>query len=461
VTVNHETLLEKVPLRVTNPSRIPARRYYDPEFFELERKHLWPHVWQMACRLEEIPEVGDYTEYKILDKSVIVVRTKAGVKAFHNTCRHRGVQLASGPGNCRTSGFICPFHGWRWNMDGENTFVYARNLFDEENLQRDDIKLVPCRVEIWGGCAFINFDNAAPSLRDSLGDVATRMSDRHVEQLRLEWWYQSVLPTNWKLAMEAFMEGFHVMRTHPQLHTPTSATNTMYGGDVYNGAALPYSSTQEMVKETIANLQRLSDGMGGMVHRDEIAIARDIADMELPEDVEAATAKYVTTLMQEITRRGRARGLDVPDLLELGQKHPFHAVEYMFPNYFLLPTFSAMSGYRIRPLTPETCLFELYSLAHLPEDEDRERVRPQTLPYDSPDFPEIPRQDYSNLPRQQLGLHGEGFEFMRLSGKVEGLISNYQRLVDGYIAGIPPEELAKASTIVNNGLDSPIRDIGF
>ena len=73
--------LELVPFRVTNPELIPSQRYYDEAFFELERERLWPHVWQMACRLEEIPEVGDFTEYKLLDKSVIVVRTKTGVKA--------------------------------------------------------------------------------------------------------------------------------------------------------------------------------------------------------------------------------------------------------------------------------------------------------------------------------------------------------------------------------------------
>lgn len=58
-------LLETVPLRVTHPQRIPSKRYYDQEFFDLEREKLWPHVWQLSCRLEEIPEIGDYVEYKI------------------------------------------------------------------------------------------------------------------------------------------------------------------------------------------------------------------------------------------------------------------------------------------------------------------------------------------------------------------------------------------------------------
>src|SRR6266540_1725030 len=72
-----------VPFPVVDPERIPAQRYYDEEFFKLEDERLWPCVWQMACRLEQIPNVGDYVEYTILGKSVIVVRTKDGVNAYH------------------------------------------------------------------------------------------------------------------------------------------------------------------------------------------------------------------------------------------------------------------------------------------------------------------------------------------------------------------------------------------
>ena len=66
---NPVSALETVPHRITNPELIPAERYFDPAFFELEKEKLWPHVWQMACRLEEIPEVGDYVEYSIFEKT--------------------------------------------------------------------------------------------------------------------------------------------------------------------------------------------------------------------------------------------------------------------------------------------------------------------------------------------------------------------------------------------------------
>ena len=457
---NETMMLEAVPLQVTNPEQIPAPRYYDQQFFDMERDRLWPHVWQMACRLEEISEIGDYVEYRILDKSVIVVRTRSGIKAFHNACRHRGVQLATGSGNCKSKGFICPFHGWRWNMDGENTFVFGKKVFSEESLDKAELALVPCRVELWGGSAFINFDDEAPSLLDCLGPVAERLSARNVEDLKMEWWYATVLPTNWKLAMEAFMEGYHTMRTHPQLHALSTPETNMYGPDASSPMQPSTTTPEQFVDLTIRFMESLSEGMAGMIHSSEVAIGQSLRDMELPADVPSAAGAFYTRLRHEITSQGRARGLNVPDLNALADK-PFHAVEYMFPHYFLLPMFGAMSSYRIRPLTPETCLFEIWSLAFLPEDAGRAPVKPTYLPHESPDFPPIPRQDYDNLPLQQLGLHAKGFEYMRLGHQVEGMISNYERLIDGYIAGIDPAKLATASRIVNSGFDAPIMDIGF
>src|SRR4051812_12958361 len=92
------SIASRAPLAITNPERIPVKRYYDEEFFRLEQERLWPHVWQMACRLEQIPNVGDWIEYSNAGHSVIVVRTKDGIKAFHNACRHRGVPFAGGSG---------------------------------------------------------------------------------------------------------------------------------------------------------------------------------------------------------------------------------------------------------------------------------------------------------------------------------------------------------------------------
>ncbi|MDK2758743.1 MAG: Rieske 2Fe-2S domain-containing protein, partial [Blastomonas fulva] len=97
-----------IPFKVVEADRIPSQRYYDEAFYKLECENLWPHVWQMACRTEQLPNVGDWIEYSNLGQSVIVVRTSKGIRAFHNACRHRGLPLteAGGHGNCKTAGFI-------------------------------------------------------------------------------------------------------------------------------------------------------------------------------------------------------------------------------------------------------------------------------------------------------------------------------------------------------------------
>src|SRR6202008_1512754 len=121
-----------------------------------------------------------------------IVRSKEGVKAFHNACRHRGVQLAEGHGNCKVQGFICPFHGWRWNSEGKNTFVYGRHFFSEQQLEETELALKPCRVETMIGCAFINFDDDALPLRESLGKSLPGLEAYNPDQLRAEWWYYTV-----------------------------------------------------------------------------------------------------------------------------------------------------------------------------------------------------------------------------------------------------------------------------
>ena len=461
------------PYPITRPELIPAKRYYDETFYQAECEHLWPHVWQMACRLETIPNVGDWVEYSNVGKSLLVVRTKNGVKAFQNHCRHRGVPIAGGSGNahgnCAKAGFICPFHGWRWNMDGENTFVYGKDLFSDDLLDPSELALKPVRCETWGGCAFINHDENAPSLEECLGPVLDRLDAHGMSNVRSEWWFATELPANWKIAMEAFMEGYHVMMTHPQLQRSVPGLyNARYGNDT-GGIGLPIDpdqSVEDNIRAQIENLKLLGSGMAGMVHAKEIEIAEQLGpdnpDVQLPGTVADAVPMWFGMVQAAVTRKLKERGENVPDLNAVAVSDPVNAVEYIFPHYFLLPFFTSYASYRIRPTGPESCMFEIWSLTHFPEGEEPEPpMEPTVLPFDSQDFPMIPRQDYSNIPIQQKGLHSEGFEFMRLSKDVEGLISNYQRLIDGYIAGEPSAKLAEANRKLGGNFDGPIVDFGF
>ncbi len=462
-----EKLASDIPFQITNPERIPTPRYYDEEFYRLECERLWPHVWQMACRLEQIPNVGDWVEYSNLGQSVIVVRASEGVKAYHNACRHRGVRLTDdgGHGNCKSQGFTCPFHGWRWNIEGENTFVYGRQLFSEEQLDQADLALRPCRVELWGGCVFINFDDDAPSFRESIGPLADRLEAHGAANMRAEWWFATELPANWKLAMDAFMEGYHVMRTHPQLHRANPAnSHQKYGSDTggLGKETDPQQTIRQNIEASVESMRLISEGMAGLIHAKEVEILSQYTDVDLPDDPEQAMMQWYGIVQDAITKQLRERGENVPDLNAVSVSDPINVVEFLFPHYFLLPSFTSMSAYRIRPLGPEKCLFEIWSLTHFPEGEEPEPpMEPVVLPYDSTEFPEIPQQDYANIPRQQIGLHAQDFDFMRLSRDVEGLISNYQRIIDAYLTGVDPHKRAKATHLLGNNFDGPIEDLGL
>jgi len=456
--------LSEVPFRITNPELIDARRYYDQGFFEEENRRLWPHVWQMACRLEEIPEVGDYTVYNLLDRSVIMIHTKDGVKGFINTCRHRGVRLANGPGHCGPEGFVCPFHGWRWNGEGENTFVFGKQIFTPDIIEKAQIDLVPVRTEYWAGCAFINFDNDAPGLIESLGPVVGKLDKRLVGNLRAEWWYGTVIPCNWKAAMEAFHESYHVMQTHRQLWDETPSSTQHYGPD-YDGLPVNEGQTGKVLADQLVTfISTVGEGMGGGIyHQSELAILEELRTMDVPEDPVAVAQAFYQRATSEIEADTRARGAESFDLLTAMADQNY--VEFVFPNFFLLPGFRSMASYRIRPITAETCLMEIWCLVPDEHGKPREaQTEPVILPYDSQDFPLIPAQDYSNLPLQQLGLHG--LDYMRIGKGTgaddgEGLISNYQRVLDGFLAGLDHETLRKAQNVSNSGFQVGILDIGF
>jgi hypothetical protein len=222
----------------------------------------------------------------------------------------------------------------------------------------------------------------------------------------------------------------------------------------------PNQSTRDNVKAQIKHLELVSEGMGGMVHAKEVEIARQLLDVELPEDPTQAVTAWYGILQDQISKQLRARGEPVPDLNAVAVSAPIEPVEFIFPHFFLLPFFTSMSSYRIRPLGPESCIFELWSLTMFPEGKEPEPVmEPVMLPYDSDKFPPIPVQDYSNIPRQQIGLHAGGFEFMRLSKDIEGLISNYQRLIDQHLQGAPPHKLSEAMAALSSGFDGPILDM--
>ena len=240
---------------------IRSGRYTDPEFTRLEHKNLWSRVWQMAARLDEVPEPGDYTVYDIGHQSVIVVRVdRDTVKAFYNACPHRGTALAENAGSFENCRIICPFHGWRWGVDGAVQYVLERQQFRGGKLADSDVALREIRLEIFAGFIFINFDRNPKPFDEFIAPVRQLIEDLAIGDMHPIWWKSVTAPANWKVAVEAFLEGYHVPATHPQLET-TSA-EFIYGDDVtralpmIRGGHVDVVCFEALAEVTLAILQK-------------------------------------------------------------------------------------------------------------------------------------------------------------------------------------------------------------
>src|SRR5438094_436177 len=106
---------------------VPAYHFLSHDFLQRENDRLWPRVWQLACREEELPAAGSFVTYDIADETIVLVRGKdSSIRAFYNVCQHRGRRLTDGCGKMKL--FRCGFHGWQWNLDGS-----VNKVLDREN----------------------------------------------------------------------------------------------------------------------------------------------------------------------------------------------------------------------------------------------------------------------------------------------------------------------------------------
>ena len=149
------------------------------DYLEMEKKRLWPKVWQMVERETDLPEPGDWLTYNVADESIIVLRKDDGtLKAFHNVCPHRGRQLISGPdmlpgkvhsvrGNMRKN-FVCGFHGWTYDLDGNNTYLLDQQDW-KGGLTPELTCLTDVKVDTWGGYIYVNMDPDCVPLKEWMG----------------------------------------------------------------------------------------------------------------------------------------------------------------------------------------------------------------------------------------------------------------------------------------------------
>jgi phenylpropionate dioxygenase-like ring-hydroxylating dioxygenase large terminal subunit len=180
---------------------VPKEDYVCRDFALRERNSLWPKVWQVACREQELGKVGDYITYDICDQSIIVVRSAPDkISAYYNVCMHRGRRLTEGCGHATR--FHCNYHGWRWNLDGS-----VQRILDEKdwagcsNASREDLKLPEIQCETWGGFVFVNMDPDAEPLAKFLDPMPQFIDPFELKKAKYRWSYSVRVPCNWKVAL--------------------------------------------------------------------------------------------------------------------------------------------------------------------------------------------------------------------------------------------------------------------
>ncbi|NJN52334.1 MAG: aromatic ring-hydroxylating dioxygenase subunit alpha [Gammaproteobacteria bacterium] len=236
---------------------LPGGRYTDPRFFALEKQHIWRKSWLLAAHMDDVPEPGCFRLWENAGQPVVIVHADSGaINAFYNTCSHRGAPVVTDPHGKRAR-LTCKYHGWSYTHDGQ--LVGMRDPEDFRDLDYSCRGLRKVRCERFGNLIFVNFDDAAPSLLDWLGPIADEWQEFRFDQCRLAGRHIFDLECNWKIAMEANTEVYHVPSIHPKtvalMLDHRRNVNTLYanghgrmvapgrdGGDALRGAMSPPST---------------------------------------------------------------------------------------------------------------------------------------------------------------------------------------------------------------------------
>lgn len=197
---------------------LPGGRYNDPRFFALEQQHVWRKSWLLAGHIDEIPQAGCYKLWDTAGQPIVIIHARSGaINAFYNTCSHRGAPVVTEPAG-RRARLVCKYHGWTY--DDEGALVGIRDARDFVDLDFSCRGLRPVRCERFGNLIFVNFDENAPSFREWIGAIASEWEEFQFGNLRLVDHYVWDLHSNWKIAMEANTEVYHVKSIHPATVDP-------------------------------------------------------------------------------------------------------------------------------------------------------------------------------------------------------------------------------------------------
>jgi nitrite reductase/ring-hydroxylating ferredoxin subunit len=440
---------DTIPVSEVRPDFVPKTHYTSDEITRLEGKRLWPCVWQVAGRVEELARVGDFLRYDVADQSVLVVRSDADtLSGFHNVCPHRGNQLLTACTG-RINRIHCSFHGWQFDLNGRNTRIKD---YDDwagyPDFRPENLGLSRVKVGVWGGFVFINMDPGAEPIDAFLDPVARHVDCVELDRMRFKRRVAVRLRANWKTAITSFMESYHVYTTHPQLKMfvddiSVSRARGKHGNHGYPNArpfGAPSARTGLPVPDDIREgYVRALGGMSPPEERNGVTSDRSAeASLRILNEVPPGTPPHeVHRLgMQFMREAAEAEGAGWPNVTP-EQAAELGIVWNVFPNLSLSLGLDAALVIRARPDTLATgsCLFDVWLL---------ERFGPGKEPEPKPEFfadwnacegklPTLLLQDMRNIERVQRGMNSIGFKGSRTNPVQEVQVSNLHRVLHHYL----------------------------
>ncbi len=306
---------------------LPAAAYTDESVLAWERRVLFAAGWVCVGRSDDVGEPRVRRAVRVGDDAVLLVRGEdERLRAFYNTCRHRGHELLPCGSTAKGRFIACPYHNWTYDLHGRLHKVPPAH---RAAVDSGHLGLAPAGVAEWQGFVFVNADAAAAPLDEYLHGLGEMLAPYELDRLVVAASHEYELAANWKLAVENYHECYHCTSIHPELcrvSSPESGTSFAAGGGMWIGGSMELIDGVETMALDGRSRGVSMRGLSG-------AALRDVLYVQLvPSLLLSVHPDYVLTHVLEPLTAGRTRvvcqWLFPPEAVRGKDFDPSYAVDF-------------------------------------------------------------------------------------------------------------------------------------
>ncbi|MFM5950433.1 MAG: aromatic ring-hydroxylating oxygenase subunit alpha [Novosphingobium sp.] len=320
---------------------LPQGLYISEAAFAFDTQVMLKSVWLFACTVAHVKKPGDFYLFEMANASVIIVRGRDGeVRAFHNSCAHRGAKICSAASGSGPR-FTCPYHQWSYGLDGR--LLAARNM--PEGFEKAANGLKPVALENVAGMIFICLGDNPPPIGRAKPEIAEQVSLYNLDRLKVAVQEDMVHQANWKLVMENNRECYHCDSNHPEL----------------NKTFVPYGFDNDMPVDSACDSEEGAYIASQIARWKDLGIYHDL--IEFPEGgwhrvsrLPMAKGTYAATLDGQPASRLPIWSLAEPDSSSLSVHTQPNSWHHFFCDHAV--TFS------LTPISPDRTLLRTSWLVH-------------------------------------------------------------------------------------------------